>query len=167
MEEYTSMTDENTLVAPCGLYCGRCVAYLAKEDPVLMDTLISRGFSKDKLPCQGCRTLEGKTHTIGLTKESFPNGPATDACETYVCAVERDVDFCFECREFPCIKLHPSADMADVLPHNMKVFNLCYIERQGMTEFMEKDFGLKSYPGFFDQRYFFGRMVIGKGPQIE
>ncbi len=162
-----STTNDIKLVAPCGLYCGRCPCYQAKDNPALTEYMVSLGVDRDKLPCQGCRPLEGKMSNIGLTKETYPNGPGTDPCETYVCSVEHGADFCFECDEFPCIKLHPCADMADVLPQNTKVFNLCFIERYGLEEFKKKDSELKTFPAVFDQRYYLGKLVTGKGPQIE
>ncbi len=161
-----STTDKSNLVAPCGLHCGRCVTYQAKYDPAIMEFLVSTGINRDKLPCNGCRQIEGKCLFVGLTKETWPNSPTTGPCETYTCVVEHGVDFCFECQEFPCVKLHPCADMADTAPQNMKVFNLCYIERHGLEEFLKKD-SEKEFPGLFYQRYFFGKMITGKGPQID
>ncbi len=158
--------DESSLVAPCGLHCGRCVTYRAKGDPAVIVFLVSLGFNRDKLPCNGCRKIEGKCLCVGLTKETWPNGLPAGLCETYTCAVEHGVDFCFECGDFPCVKLHPCADMADVAPQNMKVFNLCYIKHHGLNEFLKKDLE-KEFPGLFYQRYFFGKLVTGKGPQIK
>lgn len=155
-----STTKENVLVAPCGLSCGHCVCYLAKDNPAMMESLVSRGINRDKLPCQGCRPLEGKMAFVGCTKETPYESPAVGGtCETYACAVEHGIDFCYECPEFPCVKLQPCADLANNLPQNMKVFNLCCIEHQGLTEW------LKKYPEI-QQRYFNGKMVIGKGPQL-
>lgn len=139
--------DEITLVAPCGIPCGDCSAYKAKDDPTLLELLISRGIKREGLPCPGCRPAKG-------------NCPAVDGtCETYACVTEHAVDFCFECPEFPCAKLNPAADRANAIPHNTKVFNLCFIQRQGLAKFMEKSPEIK-------QRYFQGKMSIGKGPLL-
>ncbi len=154
-----STTEEKTLAAPCGLSCGHCPCYLAKDDPAVMESLVSRGHNRDKLPCQGCRPLAGKMPYVGCTKETIFESPG-GTCETYACAVEHGVDFCFECQEFPCVKLQPCADLANNLPHNMKVFNLCYIKHKGLTEW------LKKYPEIMP-RYFGGKMVICKGPQLK
>jgi len=43
-------------------------------------------------------------------------------------------DVCFECGDFPCDYLHPYADMAQIKPHNLKVFNLCLIKRMGLEK---------------------------------
>lgn len=141
-------TDEITLVAPCGMYCAECECHKAKDNPALLEYLVSKGLKREKLPCPGCRPLKGNCPAIGCT------------CETYACVTGRDNDFCFECPEFPCTKLLPAADRANILPHNMKVFNLCFIKQQGLDKWLEKAPEIK-------QRYYQGKMVIGKGPQLD
>ena len=79
-------------------------------------------------------------------------------CETYACIQQKAVDFCYECTDFPCSKLCPSSDRANVLPHNMKVFNLCTIERIGLEGFV-------NVSGDLERSYFKGIMEIGKGPK--
>ena len=135
------------LVAPCGIDCGNCALYMCRHDAGTMDRLIARGIPKEKLPCEGCRSVAGDCPVI------------PEKCETYVCALQKDVEFCFECAEFPCSKLCPSADRADVLPHNLKIFNLCTIERAGVEGFVKASVD-------FERLYFKGKMKIGKGPAL-
>ena len=40
--------------------------------------------------------------------------------------------FCCDCSDFPCDYLHPYADQAANVPHNIKVFNLCLIKKLGL-----------------------------------
>ncbi len=141
-------TEENILAAPCGLYCGDCVAYIAKDDPVLLDALITKGLNKDQLPCPGCRLGKGACPAINCE------------CATYACVDGRGLDFCFECPEFPCDKLIPAADMAAALPHNIKIFNLCYIKQHGLSSWLEKAHEIR-------QKYFCGKMIVGKGPELK
>lgn len=142
-------TDDITLAAPCGIYCGECEAYKAREDPALMERMKNSKILKTELlPCPGCRTVRGKCLAVDGT------------CETYTCTTEHAVYFCFECPEFPCAKLNPAADRADILPHNIKLFNLCCIQHQGLARFVERIPGIK-------QRYYLGKMAIGKGPQLK
>lgn len=136
-----------TLVAPCGIDCGTCELYMCKDNPQLRAYLISKGIPEAKLPCAGCRNINGDCPVI------------VGKCETYICVNEKKVDFCFDCGEFPCGKLHPSADRADILPHNLKVFNLCTIQRVGVEGFIERSIEIK-------QKYYQGKMEVGKGPQI-
>ncbi len=137
-----------TLVAPCGIYCGDCPAYLANANPALLEHLVAKGFKREKFPCAGCRPLKGNCPAIEST------------CETYTCAAKHEINFCFECPEFPCAKLNPAADRADILPHNLKTFNLCYIQNQGLDKWLEKASEIK-------QRYYRGIMEIGRGPQLK
>lgn len=142
------ITSERTsLVAPCGIDCGICELYLCKDNDRLLAYLLSKGIPQEKLPCPGCRAVQGHCPVIG------------SQCASYTCAVEKDVEFCYQCREFPCSKLQPAADRADVLPHNLKVFNLCTIQRAGVEGFIELSAGIK-------QKYYQGRMQVGNGPQL-
>jgi len=135
------------LVAPCGIDCGICELYTCKDNAQLFDQLVAKGISKDIIPCNGCRPTNGKCPLISKT------------CDTYNCISEKKLNFCYECGEFPCNTLHPSADRASTLPHNMKMYNLCTIKKDGLEKFVEKSSEIK-------KRYYAGKMAIGKGPQI-
>ena len=140
--------DRHMMVAPCGIDCGQCECHTAKDSPALLEYLVSVGIGRDRLPCGGCRSIEGAC-------------PVLEAgCDTYSCIADRGLGFCYECPDFPCSRLNPAADRAQQLPHNTKVFNLCYIEKHGMDEFLEKAAEIK-------QRYFKGKMMVGRGPQID
>ncbi len=56
--------------------------------------------------------------------------------------------------------MQPSADRADVLPHNAKAFNLCTVKRIGVENFVKVSSEIK-------ERYYRGKMVVGNGPQID
>jgi hypothetical protein len=135
------------LIAPCGLDCGICELYLSRDDKQLMDTLISKGISKEALPCDGCRAIEGKCPAIH------------DKCATFKCANENRIAFCSECNDFPCMKLAPAADRAEVLPHNAKLFNLCVMQRYGVEKLIQRALEIK-------QAYYKGKMEIGEGPRL-
>ncbi len=135
-------------VAPCGIHCVECEPFLAKNDLALLEALVARGIRRDRLPCPGCRPVKGLCPVLEGT------------CETYSCVTGRSLDFCYECPDFPCDRLNPAADRADILPHNLKVFNLCYIQKHGLGEFLKKAPDIK-------RRYYSGKMAIGKGPQVK
>jgi hypothetical protein len=139
--------DRERLVAPCGIDCGVCELYIAGSRPELAAILASKGIPREKLPCKGCRNINGECPVIA------------GQCETFACVGERGVEFCFQCAQFPCEKLAPAADRADVLPHNTKVFNLCVIRRDGVAGFVRASVDAK-------KRYYQGKMVIGRGPQL-
>ncbi len=141
------MNNENrlNLVAPCGLDCGICELYLSKDNPQLYMQLIAMGIPEEKIPCEGCREIQGNCPVMGET------------CATYKCAGKEQINFCSECTKFPCVKLQPLADRAGSLPHNMKIYNLCEIERFGLEAFAANS-------GKIKKRYFKGKMVLGEGP---
>lgn len=141
------ITDDN-LAAPCGIYCAECPVHKAKDDPKMQEALTARGMKKESVPCPGCRAIKGNCPAIG------------GICETYTCVNEHGVEFCFECGDFPCAKLNPASDRAAILPHNIKIFNLCFIKEKGLEKWLEEA------PQIQD-RYYKGKMVIGKSPQID
>jgi hypothetical protein len=115
--------DAERLTAPCGLPCFECVVYLAKDSPALREMLLKKSsVPADRVPCPGCRDVEGKCPIV----------PGT--CPIYSCSKERGLKFCCDCADFPCDHLHPYADRADALPHNTKVFNLCLIRKMGVEK---------------------------------
>jgi Protein of unknown function (DUF3795) len=142
-----SLNERQRMVAPCGIDCGNCMLSVCRNDPSMIDRLVAKGIPREKLPCEGCRAIEGDCPVI------------TGKCETYACVRQKSVDFCFECADFPCSKLCPSSDRADVLPHNLKVFNLCTIERIGVEGFVRVS-------GDLERSYFKGKMEIGRGPRL-
>ncbi len=132
------------MVAKCGLDCSICELYLCKDEPKLFDYLISKGIPKDNLPCPGCNANGGKCSIM------------KDKCETYDCAKDKDVRYCFECFDFPCSKLQPLAQGADIYPHNLKVFNLSVIKGYGIDYFLENSQKIK-------ESYYKSSFTIGKG----
>ncbi len=143
-------TKENDLAgaAPCGIHCAGCEPFLAKDNPKLLEALVERGLRRDRLPCPGCRAVKGLCPVL------------EGECETYACLTRRGFDFCFECPDFPCDKLNPAAHRAEVLPHNLKVFNLCFIQRHGLEAWLKKAPEIKL-------RYYRGKMFVGQGPQLK
>ncbi len=135
------------LVSPCGIYCGECSAYKVKDQPELLPVLVAHGMKEESLPCPGCRAVDG-------------NCPHLESrCENYICAQKHEVDMCFECEDFPCEKLHPAADRANVLPHNMKLYSQLYIQKHGIEAW-------KQHLPEIRRRYFTGKISYGKGPLL-
>ncbi len=141
------LKEREALVAPCGIDCGICEMYTCKDDEALYEALIAKGFTKDKIPCNGCRSIKGNCPVI-------PN-----TCDTYSCIGKKGFAFCNECKEFPCDMLQPSSDRANILPHNLKVYNLCLIRNIGVDEFTKSSMEIK-------YKYYKGKMIVGKGPVI-
>jgi hypothetical protein len=123
------------MTAPCGLDCFNCHFFLAHEDQGAMNT-VEKLSKKHNIPvdvmlCKGCREHNGQ---IPLQKHVFDE---EHRCAAYECSKEKGVQFCGDCDQFPCDNLHPYADMATELPHNIKVFNLCLINKMGLENWAE------------------------------
>lgn len=129
--------EERTLIAPCGVYCGLCRRYQARTDKTLRKQIAEqRGVPVEELyVCAGCQPMRGRVKISG----------GEPVCETYACAVNKKLEFCYECADFPCSKLAPCADRANETPHNIKVYSLLLLQRLGI------DAWLKRYPTLLRQ----------------
>jgi len=81
-------------IAPCGLYCGVCGVYQAtinKDDTLKQKFAKAYGVSSDDLACRGCRS-----ETVFVYCQ---------ICEIKTCTMERQIEGCHQCREFPCGKV--------------------------------------------------------------
>ena len=136
-------------IAPCGIDCINCEVHEKNITPQRKDRIAQMsGKSPDEAACKGCR--------------SYKRSPVCPVdCPTEICTREKGVDFCYECSSFPCDMLHPCADRADILPHNLKVFNLCRMRAVGPDKWLSEE----SLAG--RARYYRGKTVIGKGPLIK
>ena len=123
--------EERTLIAPCGLYCGRCPLYKARTDKTLRRQIAEqRGIPVEEVfVCAGCRPMRGRVRAAG----------GEPICDTYACAAnDKKVEFCYECEDFPCLKLAPCADRAQEIPHNTKVYNLVLLKKLGVDPWLKK-----------------------------
>ncbi len=101
--------DEFSLIAPCGMNCGVCMAYL-----------------RERKKCPGCRGPDS-------------NMPASCAkCIIRNCASlqEDDARFCFGCEGFPCDRLK-RLDKRYRTRYNMSMIeNLGNIKKYGLQQFL-------------------------------
>ena len=126
--------DYQKMTAPCGLDCFNCDFFLANSDEEILERVKIR-MKEYNLPvilCKGCRAENGK---IPLQKYVYGEN---HRCAAYECTCSKGIQLCSECDEFPCDKLHPYADKAVSLPHNLKVFNLCLIKKMGLEKWAKE-----------------------------
>jgi hypothetical protein len=139
--------DKRKLTAPCGLDCFNCEIYESNLTKDLADFIHKKmGIPIKDIPCKGCRQQDGKHYHLP------PEG-----CATLDCAKEKGVEFCCDCQEFPCSFLAPLADGAERFPHNMKLFNLCRIQKVGIDRWIEEE------AGDIRKKYFTSKFVVGRG----
>jgi len=140
--------EKKGLTAPCGLDCFNCDLYEENLADKLSGLIQEKlGIPEHEIACRGCRQQDGKHFHLG------PEG-----CSTLDCVKRKDVDFCFNCDDFPCLYLAPTADGAARYPHNMKMYNLCRIKRFGFEKWFKESDGIR-------KKYFTGKFVVGRGQE--
>jgi hypothetical protein len=106
------MTAESSLIAPCGMNCGICRAYL-----------------RPKKKCPGCRG-EDTQKMLSCLQCKIKN------CERI--RVER-YQFCFRCESYPCQRLK-QLDKRYRTKYSMSMLeNLASIKATGLAAFIEKE----------------------------
>jgi hypothetical protein len=85
------------LVAYCGINCGECPIYLAPTNTKIANKLVETFYGKWKnvkvedFHCGTCRSL---------VEECW-----SEECWIRDCCQEKEIQFCYECDDFPCSKL--------------------------------------------------------------
>jgi hypothetical protein len=101
------------LIAPCGMNCGLCIAYL-----------------REKRPCGGC------------FKSDDENKPKVcRSCKIVNCFLlaETKSEFCYDCEKYPCARLK-NLDKRYRKNYGMSMIeNLTYIKKHGLDKFLKKE----------------------------
>lgn len=100
------------LVAPCGLYCGACYAYL-----------------RDKNKCFGCR-VDFETKPAYCLKCKIAN------CEILA---KSSSGFCYLCEKFPCQRLKQLDKRYRIKYNTSLIQNLIFIKENGIDKFLENE----------------------------
>ena len=141
--------DIRELTAPCGLYCASCPLYLASKDEKMAEAIANKfNIPVKAARCLGCRPTSGS-----------PTPFAGKTCGNFSCAEEKGHFTCVECADFPCIKLAPAADKADMIPHNTKLYNLLLIKKKGLEAWAKNAAAVLNL-------YYKGAITYGEGPKI-
>ena len=102
----------NELIAPCGINCGVCIAYL-----------------REKKPCLGCR----------IKSENKPKYCITCIIANCGYFSETDSDFCIDCEKFPCQRMK-SLDLRYRKKYKTSLIeNQKLIKSNGIQLFLEKE----------------------------
>lgn len=104
------------LIAPCGMNCGVCKAYLAYSREV--------PYEKGKIShCTGCLV---RNKNCAFVKRD---------CEKLR---KNQIRFCYECEDMPCDKLAKLDEYYSARYRMSMVENLRIIQEKGMTKFLRK-----------------------------
>jgi hypothetical protein len=103
---------DTQLIAPCGMNCGICLAYL-----------------RAKNVCKGCWSINSSS-SLSRSTCSIRN------CELLQ---KTDSKFCYECAKFPCTRLK-QLDKRYRLKYKMSMLeNLQNIEKTGLVSFVQNE----------------------------
>jgi hypothetical protein len=110
--------EEDELIAPCGMNCSLCIAYIFNKHD-----LNKEGFHRKY--CSGC-IARGKNCTFALGKK----------CDLIATGKIR---FCYECDKYPCEGLKRLDKRYKTKYHMSMIDNLNYIKERGIKEFLMKE----------------------------
>ncbi len=108
---------EEQLIAPCGMNCAVCSAYLA-----LKFDLKKKGFGRTY--CSGC--LPRGKNCAFMKKSCSLLGQGL-------------VRFCFHCPDFPCRRLKTLDKRYRTFYHMSEIENLNFLKERGVEAFLEKE----------------------------
>jgi hypothetical protein len=123
-KEKGSGESDKKLAAVCGLYCEACSLFIAtKEDPTRLKGMAKRfQVSEEAVKCYGCRSTK--------------RGPYCQTCKMFFCAAERGIDFCVECKDYPCGDLK---QFQSEMPHRIDLWdNLERIKSMGYQQWFKE-----------------------------
>lgn len=108
----TTYTFDKNLIAPCGINCGVCIAYL-----------------REKNPCSGCRLRYGYKPKYCIT------------CGIVNCEylAETKSKFCFDCKKFPCTRLKKLDYRYRKNYRTSLIENLTQIQSSGIEDFLNTE----------------------------
>lgn len=103
-------------LAPCGLHCGRCFAFAGGEIQLLSGRLRAALGNFGAYAARFAELLDDPLYTSYPNFEAFLDHLATgvcggcrkercrlfSSCGVRPCTEERQMEFCFQCPEFPC-----------------------------------------------------------------
>ncbi len=104
------------LIGPCGFYCKSCRHYLARSEGMLQQKGLKQG-------CEGCRVRD---KNCAFIKRDCPS------------LRKKDIDFCFECKDFPCENLEKLDNRYRTRHHVSLIGNLKRIKKVGVDQWLEE-----------------------------
>ncbi|MBK7709840.1 MAG: DUF3795 domain-containing protein [Bacteroidales bacterium] len=110
MEQLIKFTEE--LIAPCGINCGTCLAYL-----------------RDKNRCHGCRHAD-----LNIPKSRM-------SCRIKNCEnlAKTESKLCIDCQKFPCTRMKQLDKRYRTRYHTSLIGNLETIGENGMESFLANE----------------------------
>ena len=128
-------SNEEKLVATCGLYCGACPMFLdmqAGSDRKIKEFMQYMGskqpeIKREDFQCEGCL---GKGKIISFCAK----------CNIRACAEGKKIAHCSECSEFPCARISDFNNNHGKLLHHSEVLaNLRHLKEMGIKDWAKSE----------------------------
>lgn len=115
---------KTALAGRCGIYCGACDFNKAITHPEIKPKLSKAiNVAEKDIYCTGCGELDDKS----WGKD----------CKTAKCCDDHKVEYCFDCKEYPCESL--KAMVADPYPHHHSAIqNLDQMKDVGIEKWLDE-----------------------------
>jgi hypothetical protein len=106
------VTFERSMIAPCGINCGTCMAFL-----------------RERNKCSGCLSVSGKKVNN------------CEKCKIRNCVSlgETESKFCFDCKSFPCLALRKIDRRYRLRYRTNLVQNLLTISKTGIDDYLRDE----------------------------
>jgi hypothetical protein len=108
---------ETALIAPCGMNCAVCSAFLARKYDLKKHGIMGSY-------CAGCRPQGRNCAFMKKSCERLGNGI---------------VEYCYECTEYPCRRLKHLDKRYRTNYHMSMIENLDSIKEQGVEQFLKRE----------------------------
>ena len=123
--------DYRWIISVCGLNCARCDIYKAGHGNNKVRDEIVEWFRKERN-----ETVKPEAVTCETCRGPLGSHWSTD-CKMMLCAKERGILYCFECKDFPCEYLE--AFSSDGVSHHKKtVENMKKMKEIGIEAWIEE-----------------------------
>ncbi len=113
---------DKNLVAACGLFCPSCAIFIASNEndsDRLKRQASELNITVEEVRCKGCRSEKRNAYC--------------NTCFMLKCTKKKNVDFCSECNEYPCVQI---VEFQSKLPHRIELWkDLQRIKKVGYETF--------------------------------
>ncbi|WP_319562696.1 DUF3795 domain-containing protein [Marispirochaeta sp.] len=117
--------EKNDYSSFCGNYCGACEILCAYKNKTENDIAAQWGASPDEIKCHGC-----KSDIV------FKN---CNICKIRSCAMDKKIDHCVFCKEFPCKIFGSGESLVEKLPHLKSIpLNMKIISEKGLETWLKE-----------------------------
>lgn len=137
--------EKKKLIAYCGLYCGDCFGYKGKIADLARD--LRKELRQEKfdiivkgIPFKAFKNYKECYEVLGALvrlrcKNTCRGGGGNPFCKIRKCCQKKNIDGCWECKEFEtCKKL----DFLKANPGNAHIKNLRKLTKKGIQDFLKE-----------------------------